>query len=87
MPSFTTAEIKTICLFFGVPETPDVFELKDHFCLETGSVEHPIGDKLKAVKNGYIVTIDAPDEEEPYYYQRNLQGLLEALELITTTPA
>lgn len=81
-PDFTSQEHSTICLFFGKTPSDDVFELSEVFFLESGSVEHPAGDKLEVVTNGYIVTF--PDEGlEPFYFQRDFAGLVAALERFT----
>jgi hypothetical protein len=86
MSKFTKAEIRTICLFFGVNPSEDVCELPENYFLEESSVEHPVGDILQVQQNGYVVTFEdavAEFAKHPWYFQRNFVGLVEALKLLT----
>ncbi len=80
---FNPSEISTICLFFGVLPTPDIFELTEHHTLESCRVDHPSGDRLEVLPGGYMVTIADDHHPYPYYFARNFGGLLEALECLT----
>jgi len=82
MAKFTSQEISTICLFFGKAPAENVSELSDFFTLESGSVEHPSGDKLEVLDAGIVVLINAPGVPA-HHFQRDFAGLVAALELVT----
>ena len=88
MSEFTPQELSTIALFFGVPaNTQPGNALSDFYFLEPGSVDHPIGDSLEVIPNGFIVTFEdteAPAAQHPWYFSRDFAGLVAALEKLTT---
>lgn len=82
MAEFTAQERSTICLFFGKAPADDIFELSEYYVLEDGSVNHPAGDYLECLTNGFAVAF--PDEGvDPYFFQRDFAGLVAALERLT----
>jgi len=85
MALFTQSELTTICCFFGVVHTPDLHELPDFWFLEPGHLEHPSGDRLEVLPAGIICLIENHNTAPEHHFQRNLHGLLAALDYVTTT--
>lgn len=84
---FTSTELTTICLFFGVEKnTQPGSELSECYFLESSEVVHPIGDSLCATKYGFTVYFQEQNEE-PHYFQRDFAGLISALECLTSRVA
>jgi hypothetical protein len=82
--NLTHFEIVAICNYFGVQYTNETFSLGQCYNLEGASVEHPSGDSLETLANGYKVAFVGDSmRQAPYYFQRNTAGLNAALELLT----
>lgn len=80
---FSASEISTIRLFFGLPKCSISFELSELYFLESGSVEHPSGDRLEVLPHGFVVYIACDNHPHPYYFTRDFRGLIQALERLT----
>ena len=80
---FTASEKATINVFFNLPANSDSFELANLHMLESDSIQHPSGDLLEVLPNGYVVDIADTRHQHPYYFSRNFAGLLAALEFYT----
>lgn len=86
---FTNRELSIIRLFFGASvNTQPGDSLNDDYFLESDRIDHPIGDRLEAHPNGFIVTFEddeAPAAKHPWYFQRNIFSLWAALERLTSS--
>lgn len=83
---FTQSEIGTLCYFFGLETTENVFDLSAAYQLEPHYIHHPSGDRLEAKEEKYVVTING-EELEFHEFPRNFSGLVEGLQLLTKEDA